>query len=434
MRARALASSLLSTLLAASCLLPIAARADDWPQWRGPHGDGTSAATQLPATWSKTENLHWRVPLPGPGPSTPIVIGSRILLTAGDGEQIHLLALGRGGKELWRRPLDAKDYDARSGESNAAAPSPASDGDSVFTFTGTGKLARHGLDGTAHWSKDLSGGAGRFDMYFGMSSTPLLDAGTLYVPLLHGNGQHVVAIDAATGEERWRIERPTDARAECLHAYTSPVLFGRGDGAQLIVHGADYTTAHAPRTGKELWRFSGFHGDQYNPSLRLVASPVVAGDLLVIPTAKNGPVFGLEPRKASGEIKPDAAAVRWQLARNTTDVPSPVVAGGIVYVVRENGFLIALDAQTGDELYAERVHGAPHRSSPVVADGKLFMVGMDGMVSVIKTGRAYELLAQNAMDERTAASPVIVDRTLYLRTYAALYAIGVPEKEPAGAP
>ncbi|MDX1501841.1 MAG: PQQ-binding-like beta-propeller repeat protein [Thermoanaerobaculia bacterium] len=428
-----------AALLCSLLLLPLLATApalgSGWPQWRGPANNGVAPdAHDLPARWSKTENLRWRLPLPGPAASTPVVWGDTLYLTSAVGDELALLAIGRDGRELWRRTVEeGGNYVARAGETNAASPSPVTDGETVWVTLGTGTVAAYSLAGEERWRADLEQRYGAFDYYFGMSSTPLLDGDTLYFLLLHTGAQLVVALDTETGAEGWRHPRATDARAECLHSYASPVIFRAGEEEMLLVQGADYLTAHDPATGAELWRHGGLNPQEsYNPSLRFVATPAVAGELVVLPSAKNGPVVGLEPAGARGVITGSDPHTRWRLDSGTPDVPSPVVHDGLVYLSRETGVLTVVDAATGGLVYAERVHGAPHRGSPVVADGKVYLSGNDGTVSVVRAGRAFELLAKNELGERLQASPVVVGDTIYLRTYDALYAVGRSAPSPAG--
>lgn len=409
----------------ATSLGALSALAESWPHWRGPRRDGTSTATGLPSTWSRTENVRWRLELPGPAPSTPVIWDGRIFLTSAKGDELVLLAVDQAGKVLWERALGGGNYDSRGGESNAAAPSPSTDGKRVYVLLGTGVMAAFDLEGKPLWRTDLQERYGRFNTYFGMSSTPLLDGDRLYLQLLHTDAQHVLALDAASGKELWKRERSTDARAECLHSYASPVIY-RADGVeQLIIHGADYTTAHDLKNGAEIWRVGGLNPkSSYNPSLRFVATPLATPGLLVVPSAKNGPVLGLDPKTARGDVTGKSELFRWQMPSKTPDVPSPLLHDGILYLSRENGILIAVDAKTGELIYEERAHGQPHRGSPIYADGKVFLMGLDGTVTVVRAGRKFEVLGRNEMGERLAASLAVADGTIYLRTHAALYAIG----------
>lgn len=401
------------------------ALAENWPQWRGARNDGVSQETGLPTTWSKTEGVLWRLPLPGPAGSTPVVWGDRIFLTsATEGEDLLLICADTAGKELWRRTLGGGNEAVRGDEGNYASPSPSTDGKHVWSMMGTGVLACFDMEGNEVWRVDLQERYGSFNIQFGMASTPVLDGDRLYVQLLHTGGQIVAALNTADGSEVWRHDRKTDARAECEHSYASPIVYRDGQHEYLLTHGADYVVAHKLSDGSELWRCGGLNPTgNYNPTLRFVASPVAAAGLIVVPSAKNGPVLGLDPA-ATGDVTAVDSAHRWQRAENTPDVPSPLVHDGLVYMCRENGVLICLDAATGKELYQKRAHSDRHRASPVFADGKVYLCSRDGTVSVIKAGPEFEVLATNKMDEGLSASPAIANGRIYLRTFDALYAIG----------
>jgi outer membrane protein assembly factor BamB len=400
--------------------------AQNWPQWRGPRNDGTSTETGLPTKWSKTENVRWRLELPGPGPSTPIVWQDRIFLTSADGDDLVLLCVNTSGKLIWKKVVDSGNFDVRQGESNASAPSPSTDGEHVWVFFGTGALACYDFDGNEVWKVNLQKRHKKFRIYWGMSSTPLLDGDRLYLQLLHTNEQLVLALDKSTGQEIWQHRRKTNASYESLHSYASPFIYRFDDQEFLLTHGADYIVAHSLKDGTEIWRCGGLQKPRfYNPSFRLVASPVAVSGLIVVPSAKNGPVLGLNPNGAQGNITNAKAFYRWKRNKNTPDVPSPVIHNGLVYLSRENGVLICLDAQTGEEVYKKRAHNKRHRGSPVYADGKIYLMGMDGTVTVVKAGRTFEILAKNSVGERLAASLAISNGTIYLRSYKALYAIAL---------
>lgn len=437
-------TALLVTVFLAVAALPVTA--EHWPHWRGPNFDGTTDETGLPTTWNgaegESENIRWKVELPGPAGSTPAVWGDRLFVTSGDtnGDGLWVLALDRSGKELWRSSVSSgslKIMEQFAHETNAAAPSPVTDGERLYALFGTGELSAFDFDGKVLWRADLTKRYGKPNMYFGLSTSPLVLGDRLYLHLLHTDAQLVLALDTKTGAEVWRHERATDATDECLHSYASVMPFGKGKDASLLVHGADYISAHDLKDGSEQWRYGTLNPkESYNPMFRLVASPVAVDGLVVVPTAKRGPVFGLRP----GTVKTEAgtameANLTWKLDRGTPDVPSPLIADGLVYLAGENGRLTVLDAETGETLYAERVHQSQHRGSPILADGKLFLTATDGTVSVVRPGRTYELLAKNSVGGgRLAASPAISDGTIYLRTYEALYAVGKVEPKQSGKP
>jgi outer membrane protein assembly factor BamB len=163
-------------------------------------------------------------------------------------------------------------------------------------------------------------------------------------------------------------------------------------------------------------------GYRYHPTLRFVASPAANEGIVVVPTAKRGPVFTVDGT-AADTINKSSKSLLWKLPKDTPDVPSPLIHQGLVYLCSEDGNLSCLDAKTGDLHYFERTHRTRHRASPVFADGKIYLTARDGKISVVKAGKTFELLAQNDLEEEISASPAISNGTIYLRTFEALWAI-----------
>ncbi|HEY4492034.1 MAG TPA: PQQ-binding-like beta-propeller repeat protein, partial [Acidobacteriota bacterium] len=234
----------------------------------------------------------------------------------------------------------------------------------------------------------------------------------------------VVALDKSNGREIWKHIRESDARDECEHSYASPFLYRDSKHEFLLIHGADYITAHRVADGAEIWRCGGLNlKSNYNPAFRFVASPVATAGLIVVPSAKNGPVLGLKP-DGTGDITNLKQHYAWILSHGTPDVPSPLIYGGLVYLCKEDGELICLDAKTGQKIYHEQTRRTRHRASPVYAGGKIYLTARDGVVTVVKAGRQFQILSQNELGETISASPIISNGRIYLRTYEALYAIG----------
>ncbi len=409
------------------CTQPLAA--ENWGSWRGPTQNGISTETNLPKSWSANTNVKWRAELPGPAGATPVVWGDNIFLTSTSGSDLVLLCFGTDGKERWSRLIGKGNKDARGDEGNSASPSPITDGVHVWAFIGTGKLVCYTIDGSLVWEADLQQRYGKFDIAFGMSATPVLHDNRLFVQLIHGDGKPetqeamVVAVDAATGEPLWATERVTGASRENEHSYASPMLYQFGGMTYLITHGADYTIAYSLTDGKEKWRLGGLNpqGQSYHPTLRFVSSPAAAEGIIVCPTAKNGPVFAVDA-SMTGDLT-DSEAVLWVREDNTPDVPSPIIHGDLVYLCRENGMLLVLERETGEQVYMERTHSHRHRASPVLADDHLYLTARDGKVTVVKAGRDFEIVSQNDIGETTSASPIISNGVIYLRTFDALWAI-----------
>lgn len=419
----------------ATCLLtPV--QSEDWTSWRGPTGNGISSDTKVPTQWSRDKNVAWRLPLPGQSGATPVVTGNRIFVTSVDGDELVLICVGTDGKKLWQRTVATGDRTVRGDEGNMASPSAVTDGKLVWSLMGTGDVACFDLEGNKIWSADLGERYGKLRIAFGLSSTPIVHGEAIYFQLIHGDGKAetqeamVVALDKQTGKEIWKQDRVTGASRENEHSYSSPILYNFGGVAYLITHGADYTIAYDLEDGKERWRLGGLNPQDdpkrdYHPTLRFVASPAAAEGIIVSPTAKNGPVFAIRADQR-GDLTGVESAHYWIRPRNTPDVPSPLIADGLVYLCRESGVLICLDQTSGDELYQERLHPQRHRASPVLAGGHLYLSARDGRVSVVKAGRQFEIVAQNDLDEQLSASPAISDGTIYLRTFDALWAIRQP--------
>jgi outer membrane protein assembly factor BamB len=402
----------------------VAASAEDWPHWRGPSRNGVSTEKGLPLRWTATENIAWKVPLPDRSGATPIVSGTRIFLNVAeaDGDTLSLWALDRAtGARVWSRPLGGGN--TRMRKQNMSSPSPVTDGRTVYVMTGTGILKAFDFAGAQLWTRDIQKDYGRFGLQWGYASSPLLAGDALYVQVLHGmttdDPSYVLRIDTATGKTRWRVERPTDAQRESPDSYSTPALVERGAQRELVVTGGDYVTGHDLATGRELWRAGGLNPDR-DTNYRIVASPVVVGDLVLTPTRVK-PLLAI---RAGGRGDVTTSHRVWSFD-NGPDVPTPVSDGTRAYVVTDRGIAWCLDVATGKVLYGpERLKPGTYSASPVLADGRIYVTNEEGVTSVIKAGPAFELLAENELAEYTLSSPAISNGRIYLRTDKHLYAIG----------
>ena len=410
--------------IVALCLTANVCLAEDWPHWRGPRYDAVSRESGLPTEWGESKNVVWKTPLPGVGSGTPVVWGDRIFLTSQAGNDLLLLCLNTDGKEQWRHRLARRAGGGREEENNSASISPCTDGKLVFALVGSGDFAAVDYSGKEVWRFNLQERYGKFSYDFGMHSTPLLYDGRLYLQLIHPRLQAVVALEAATGKEVWKVDRPSDGKGECLNSYASPTVWVRDGQTRLITHGNDYAVASSLTDGKEVWRLGDLNPKgRYDATLRFVASPVAVPELIVIPTAKNGAVVGMSP-DASGVVKAGGKGELWRVDKGTPDVPSPLVFEGRVFLCRENGVLTCLDARSGKQHFSERFHAQTYRASPVVADGKLILTAKDGTFTVVKPGETPEILAKNKLSDQFTASPAVSNGRLYLRGFASLYAVG----------
>jgi outer membrane protein assembly factor BamB len=414
----------MKTAILSLCMAACASAAGaDWPQWRGPRWTGASGEVGLPTKWSATENVAWSLDLPGHSAATPIVSGDAVYVTAPEGETVHLFRVDRrDGKVVWKRPLGPAAGHAHR-KHNMSSPSPVTDGRNVYAMTGSGVLKALASDGRELWTRDFPAEYGAFGLNWGYASSPLLLEGTLYVPVLHGMKtdapSYVVAVDAATGRNRWKVERPTAAIQEAPDAYTTPTFVKAGGRTEIVVTGGDVVTGHDPATGKELWRSSGLNPGN-DPWYRIVASPVAVDGLVIAPTRVK-PMLAL---KAGGRGDVTSSHRVWSYDHGP-DVPTPATDGTHLYVVGDKGLVSCLDLKTGQVLYGpQRIAIGTYSASPVVADGKVYVVSEEGLTTVLKAGPRFEVLGENALSDTTLATPAVAGGQIFIRTAKKLYCLG----------
>ena len=403
------------------CLNTVA-RADNWPQWRGPNLNGFSNEKNLPSHWSTDENIVWKLALPGWSGSTPIVWRDLIFLNIADGDNLELWCVDRNkGSVLWKRLLGIGNVKMR--KQNMSSPSPVTDGRNVFVITGTGVLKGFDFSGKELWGREIQKDYGHFGLNWGYASSPLLLDDSLYVQVLHGmrtdDPSYVLRIDKKTGKTIWRVERPTAAIRESPDSYTTPALLRYGKNVEIVITGGDCVTGHDPETGKELWRANGLNPDN-DPFYRIVASPLIFNEIIYAPTRVR-PLLAL---KAGGRGDITSSHLIWSTV-NGPDVPTPVTDGKYFYIVNDRGIVWCLDAKTGQEIYGQqRLKPGTYSASPVLADDKMYVTNEDGLTSVIKAGPRFEVIAENPLNDYTLSSPAISDGQIFIRTAQQLFCIG----------
>jgi outer membrane protein assembly factor BamB len=424
------------TTIALALTLPFAAAAGNWPQWRGPSFNGYTTETNLPTTWSKTQNVVWESKLPGPGSSTPIVWDDRVFVTAIEAESKKMWALcvdRKDGHELWR--LEAGEGFFGQTGNNGASPSPICDGQRVYFMFGTGDLFACDLDGQVLWKRNLQEDHGQFQILWKWGGSPLLWDGKLYVAVLHQHtaapqepgkpkpASYLLCVDPATGKDVWKHERETDAPGESMEAYITPYPYQGPNGTLLIIPGGDYVTAHDPATGREVWRSL-----SYNPRgitfYRVVPSSVGVDGLVTGYVPRGDELFAL---KADGTGQLPEEAFAWILNRNAPDVCTPLVMDGKLFVldgVRK--VLSCVAPKTGAVLWDGKLDAKDRfRASPTGADGKIYCMSMDGTVFVLSAGDKFEVLSRIEMggtgDQSTIAA---AQGQLFIRTSESLYCVG----------
>ena len=419
--------SIVLVLALASSIVTL--HAENWPQWRGPQRNGLSAEKNLPVKWSETDGVSWKLQMPALSGSTPIVWGDRIFLNVADAlpdtgqkPSLHLWCVDRAkGTILWQRDLGGGNHMQR--KQNQSTPSPVTDGTNVWVMTGTGVLKGFDFSGTELWARDIQKDYGRFGLNWGYGSSPLLHGDSLYVQVLHGmrtdDPSYLLRIDKATGKTLWRVERPTNARMESPDSYTTPAVLQYNNVTEIVLAGGDVVTGHDPATGKELWRAGGLNPTN-DPNFRIVASPVVFGDLIIAPTRER-PMLAL---KAGGRGDVTKSHLLWTFDMGP-DVPTPVTDGKHVYVINDRGIMACLEARTGREIYArQRLKPGTYSASPVLADGHIYITNEDGLTSVVKAGPEFQVVAENDFNDYTLSSPAVSNGQIFFRTTKYLWAIG----------
>ena len=387
----------------------------DWPQWRGPAGTGVSSEKNVPTSWSKTDNVKWRIALDGTGNSTPIVVGQRVFLALApaksDARGLHCYDRNKG-EQLWKHEVEYAEKEPTHNTNPYCSASPVSDGERVVAWYGSAGVFCYDLAGKVLWQKDL----GKVEHVWGYGSSPLIYEDLVYINYGPGLNAFVVALDKKSGDEVWRKEYPgmkSSELGEFRGSWSTPVVHTFGERTLLLLSLPEKLRAVDPRTGEDVWTCDG-------PSKLVYTSPLVAGDIVVTMCGYGGPAFAV---KGTGEG--DVTADRlWIHPRNTQRVGSGVVAGDYVYILNEPGQAWCLDPKTGERKWEERLGGGNSWSSMTHADGRLYIANTAGTTFVLEPSpEECKVIAENPLGELTRGSHAFSDRQIVLRTYQALYCI-----------
>lgn len=411
----------LFTLMVSSC--SAIAFASDWTQFRGPGGLGISDEKGMPVKWSSTDNIAWKVELPGPGASSPIVVGQRVFLTCytgyglepaqGDPQELrrHLLCFDRSsGKELWKKTFEPKlpehKYQGEGSYHGYAASTPISDGERLYVFFGKSGVFCFDLDGQQLWQASVGDGTNGW----GSGCSPVLFDKLLLVNASIESGS-LVALDKLTGKEVWKA-------GGVRSAWNTPLLVDAKSRREIVVSTESRLLSFDPHDGKPLWNADGVH--------RYVCPSVVAHDGVVF--AIGGGHTSLAVRAGgSGDVTESHGV--WRKPKGS-NVGSPVYLDGHLYWATDGGGIVCCqNAATGEFVFEKRLDPGSGTiwSSPVLADGKLYFVSQSKGTFVVAAKPEYELLAHNTFaddNSRTNASPAVHNGQLLLRTDRALYCIG----------
>ncbi len=410
---------LLVLVLAGGGWSPVPLRAEDadWPQWRGPSATGYVADRTGPERWT-TNDVAWKVRLPGKGSSTPIVWkGAVYLTTPAEGEDA-VLALDAAGRQRWLTRLGpAKSAKHRTLGSSANA-SPVTDGDGLFVYFKSGHLAALGFDGKVRWETNLIERFGEDRLFWDQGTSPVVTDQHVVLARLHGGESWIAGFDKRTGELRWKQPRNFKTAVENDNGYNTPLLFAQDGRPGLIIWGAEHLTAHDAADGTLWWSCGGFNpdGTGYWPA---IATPVIAGDLIVVPVGRDDRPgqSRLHAVRTGGRGDVSETHRVWKREDVGVFVTSPVLAEGRVYLLRHRGQVTCLDPRTGKTLWEEALpeHRAPYYASPLVMKRRLYAAREDGTVFAAAVGDRFELLSENPMGERIVASPVPLGNGLLFR-------------------
>jgi outer membrane protein assembly factor BamB len=454
--------------------LAVALPAADWPQFRGPQGLGLSTDQNLPVSIGREKNVVWKTAVP-PGHSSPILTGSRIFLTAYDGDQLVTICLDRAtGKEQWRRHAPRPRKEQFQKTNSPASPSPVSDGKSVYVFFGDHGLISYTLDGKERWSLPM----GPFNNVNGHGSSPIVANNLLVLICDQDTDSYVIALDKNTGKTRWKVERP-----EVTRGYATPAIYQSKPGApkELIVPGAYQLISYDLETGKKLWWVNGMAwqlkgvpvidtdgtlyinswetGGDFETAPAIETWPELAAkydankDGKIVPeeapenlqrwyqnndldrnkaieerdwnfwilhrTAQNS-VLAVKPGGARGDL---THKVMWRYRKSLPNVPSPLLYNDTLFLVKDGGVMTTLNPKTGEVLKQGRLPNALEQywASPVAGDGKVYMLSQACKLSVVKAQGEWEVIEMSDLDDECFATPALIDGGMYLRTKQWLY-------------
>jgi len=400
---------------------------DVWPQWRGPTADSVAPGHNLPTQWSKSQNIAWMTPLPGWGVSTPAIWQDAVFITTQDDDRLLFLRIdANSGKIVWQREV-GRGTPRRKGpvgnerfmdEHNMASPSPVTDGLHVWVHFGNGDLACYDFAGTSLWKTNLAKTYGFYSIWWGHANSPVL-AGDLLISVCiqdpkGGGKSYVLAQEKLTGKQRWLVMRQTGATEEPGDSYTTPLLHRTKTGMELIVFGGKVLDAYDVATGERLWYSNAIKGN------RVISGPTLAGDTVYAIQGMKGPLFAV---RAGGAGDVTETNVRWKYVGQTPDAASPVYANGLVFMCNNSGMAMCIDAETGVEVWKDRLADA-FRSTPLVADGRIYFLAKDGKTIIVEASRKLNVIARNDLGEDLMASPAAAHGSLFIRTKGHLYRIG----------
>lgn len=422
----------------------------DWPQFRGPDGNGVVPAADIPLGWSETEHVAWKVAVPGQGWSQPVVVGGTVYLTAAVGEGLAApLGLAAGlahansaskpdgtpdvtidwrllafdlasGKELWSvSACKAKPKFPIHPSNTWATETPVADANGVYAFIGpTGTLAAFDTAGKPLWKVEL--GVHAMLEGYGTGSSPAILDGKVFVQSFNAEAGWLACFDAKSGKELWRAARDAST------SWSTPLVWKNRERTELVVSSGKLITSHEPASGAELWRLSGICGPTMS-SFAADAGHLFFGQMSAWSTPPNPPLYALAPG-GKGDLSPakgtnEAKGQLWAQKLASPVMGSPVAADGLLYIAMEN-LLTCRDAESGEQLYKERVPGLVSiAASPIIVGDKLLLLDEEGHAAILALGPDLEVVGQGALDDFFWTTPAVAGKALLLRGAKSLYCV-----------
>lgn len=411
-------------------------RAENWPGWRGPRGDGTSREEGIPVRWAADDNIRYRAPLPGEGHSSPIVWGERVFVTACDASRLQRMLLcldGRTGAVRWQQDVLSAPLEIKHHLNSYASGTPATDGTLVYVAfwetagdvvparnvtapkdasAGRMVVAAYDVDGAQRWIAR----PGEFSSCHGFCSCPVLHGTLVIVNGDHDGDGYIVALDRASGKTVWKIDRDHKTRS-----YVTPIIRSFGGREQMILSGSRHVAAYDPDTGRELWRVRG-------PTEQFVASMVDDGERVFLTGGYPDKVILAIDPTGTGDVTD--THVTWRSTRNCAYVPAPIVVAGKFLLASDDGVGSCYEAAAGERLWNARL-GRHYSGSPIAAGGLVYFTDDDGVTKVVRPGPTFEVLAENRLDEPLFSSPAVSAGSIYFRTARHLVRVAQDGTGPA---
>jgi outer membrane protein assembly factor BamB len=400
------------TLLLVLLLTAFAARAEDWPQFRGPTGQGHSSEHNIPLEWSESKNIVWKVPVRGLGWSSPSVAGGRVWLTTAIENEypasLRVMAFDAAtGNPLVDTELFKISPDPNANPKNSfASPTPILEGDRVYVHFGSDGTAALTTSGDILWRTRLP-----YQALHGSGGSPVLYGGLLIINCDGDDDAFVIALDKNTGETRWKALR----RKPFAQAYSTPLVIRVGDRDQMVSNGGYRSVAYDPLSGAEIWSVD------YPEGYSNVPRPVYGHGLVYIATGLQHPSLLAVRADGTGDVT--STHIAWKLDRAVPVTSSPLIVGDEFYIVSDIGIATCLDAKTGRIHWQQRL-GGNYSASPVYADGRIYFLSEEGIATVLTPGKEFERITRNSIDGTTYASMAVSGNAIFLRSDTHLYRIG----------